>query len=170
MNLSEYQAEARKLAVYPRTHFSVIYPALGLGGEASEVLEAVLIGRPWLEIRFECGDVTWYGSSIADDLGLSLDRLDIPFDPFAHSSADRDIYAARVVIAAGKVQELVKKSVRKQLPFNRDQIGEALGKVFGSIQDLARSCEGKDESLEDIFDANIAKLKDRYQQKQVAAA
>ena len=85
MTFSEYQAEAMKTAVYPRGKYAVVYPALGLTGEAGEVAEKVKkvvrdhgadFGPEAVEaITRELGDVLWYIAAMADDLGISLDRV-----------------------------------------------------------------------------------------------
>jgi NTP pyrophosphatase (non-canonical NTP hydrolase) len=82
MLLDDYQQEARKTAAY-REQDRIIYPALGLGGEAGEVLNKVKkvlrdndgdfsIDEAY-RIADELGDVLWYVAVLADDLGISLD-------------------------------------------------------------------------------------------------
>jgi len=85
MDLKDYQAQARKTAVYP-SNSHVIYPALGLAGETGEVCEKIkkqirdkegnLKEKKFLnEIEKELGDVIWYISNLASDLRLSLDNI-----------------------------------------------------------------------------------------------
>ena len=87
MDMNDYQKEARKTAIYPKKHM-VVYPALGLAGEAGEVCETVkktirgdfAINRYKIfdvvkypeEIAKELGDVLWYLAALASDLNLSL--------------------------------------------------------------------------------------------------
>ena len=75
-DLNEYQRKAVSFAIYPDTH-KVLYPALGLCGEAGEVAEKVkkqvrdgVFNR--YEVAKELGDVLWYLSNIANDIGYSL--------------------------------------------------------------------------------------------------
>ena len=80
----EYQKAQRSLAIY-RGDLSVVYPALGLGGESGEVLEkikkvlrdnnGVFTEEKKQEIKKELGDVLWYLSDIAYFLGISLDDV-----------------------------------------------------------------------------------------------
>jgi NTP pyrophosphatase (non-canonical NTP hydrolase) len=84
VDFSEYQQLSRRTAAYPR-EASLAYPALGLAGEAGEVAEHVkkairddggLIG----EVRRaamakELGDVLWYLTQLASELGLELDEI-----------------------------------------------------------------------------------------------
>lgn len=91
LTFDEYQALARTTAVYPRmavlkpdvaSDFNLAYPALGLTGEAGEVADKVkkLIrdanGTVSDEARDslakELGDVLWYVSALASELGLQL--------------------------------------------------------------------------------------------------
>ena len=82
MNFNEYQKHARSTAIYPK-EYKVIYPALGLCGEAGEVADKIkktIRGdRPLEEvignIADELGDVLWYLAILADDLGITLDQI-----------------------------------------------------------------------------------------------
>tara|TARA_Y100001951_G_C11028207_1_gene123485 strand:+ start:186 stop:500 length:315 start_codon:yes stop_codon:yes gene_type:complete len=80
--MDSYQRVARKTVIYPRKQM-IIYPALGLAGEAGEVCEKV---KKYLRqdydldelkeiVEDELGDVLWYIANLATDLGLSLDNL-----------------------------------------------------------------------------------------------
>jgi NTP pyrophosphatase (non-canonical NTP hydrolase) len=79
MRFDEYQEEAKKTAIYP-DQYRVVYPALGLAGEAGEVAEKVKkhIRDGVLnveELKKELGDVLWYLAAIASDLDLTLDDV-----------------------------------------------------------------------------------------------
>ena len=83
-DFNAYQRSASKTAIYPIEH-RILYPALGLAGEAGEVANKVkkLIrdgpdGRPkdWREqISSEIGDVLWYCAALATDLNLTLGMI-----------------------------------------------------------------------------------------------
>jgi NTP pyrophosphatase (non-canonical NTP hydrolase) len=85
MNFEEYQAEAKQTALYPRRLNNLEYPTLGLAGEAGEVANIVKKiqrdhgGEITEEIRQklkdELGDVLWYISACADELGLTLAEI-----------------------------------------------------------------------------------------------
>lgn len=75
----EYQRKAVSFAIYPATH-KVLYPTLGLCGEAGEVAEKVKkqvrdgnFNRH--EVAKELGDVLWYLSNLANDIGYNLDEI-----------------------------------------------------------------------------------------------
>jgi len=86
MNFKEYQKKASTTAFHPKK-YSIIYPALGLGNEAGEVMGKI---KKWLRgddgkgrmnrerkeaLKEELGDVLWYLSALSSDLNLSLDGI-----------------------------------------------------------------------------------------------
>ena len=91
MNFDEYQKRSKRTVDYPRLgpiggpFVGWIYPALGLAGEAGEVEERIkklvrddrLAVTPELKDRIEkeLGDLLWYISQLASELGISLDAI-----------------------------------------------------------------------------------------------
>ncbi|TAL51192.1 hypothetical protein EPN81_00595 [Patescibacteria group bacterium] len=85
MNFSEYQNKASTTALYPNAGQNLYYPALGLGGETGEVLNKIKkvmrdhegkVTDEYREIlRGELGDVLWYVSALAQELGLDLEDI-----------------------------------------------------------------------------------------------
>ena len=85
MKFEEYQSEASRTALYPKRLSNLEYPTLGLAGEAGEVANIVKKiqrdhgGEINDEIRGklkdELGDVLWYISACADELGLTLGEI-----------------------------------------------------------------------------------------------
>lgn len=86
MRFNDYQHNAVRTAIYGAGN-KIIYPALGLGSEAGEVLgkvKKVLRDNngeftPELSAKIgeELADCLWYIAAIATDLGLSLEELAI---------------------------------------------------------------------------------------------
>lgn len=84
MTLNEYQKKALETAIYPE-QYKVIYPALGMAGEAGEVADKVkkiirdsngeITQEKALEIAKEIGDVLWYCATLGNDLGFDLDTI-----------------------------------------------------------------------------------------------
>ena len=84
LSLNEYQKGALETAVYPE-QYRVIYPALGLAGEAGEAADKVkkLIRDDHGEISdekrhaiaMEIGDVLWYCATLSHDLGYTLEDV-----------------------------------------------------------------------------------------------
>ena len=84
MTLNEYQRKALETAVYPQ-EYKVIYPALGLTGEAGECSDKVkkvirdnngkFTVEKKVEIAKEIGDVLWYCATLANDIGFDLETI-----------------------------------------------------------------------------------------------
>ena len=83
-DLDMYQQVAKTTAIYPREQ-AIIYPTLGLTGEAGEVANKVkkIIRDGTIEnhegliqeISSEIGDCLWYISVLADDIGVKLSDI-----------------------------------------------------------------------------------------------
>lgn len=80
MTFQEYEVQASKTAIYPRS-YSIIYPALGLAGEAGEVAEKVkkMVRDGHIDphaLHKEIGDCLWYLAAlchdISDEFGFDL--------------------------------------------------------------------------------------------------
>lgn len=84
MTLNEYQQKALETAIYSKD-YAVIYPALGMCGEAGEVADKVkkiirdnnqeFSPEKKIEIAKEIGDVLWYCATLAKDLGFTLEEI-----------------------------------------------------------------------------------------------
>ncbi len=85
MDFDEYQRLARMTAIYPDQGENYLYPVLGLLSEAGEVAGHIkLVVRDHdgkvdhsarQDLCCELGDVLWYLSQAAYELGLSLDDV-----------------------------------------------------------------------------------------------
>ena len=85
MTFEEYQAEASQTAHYPKRFSNLEYPTLGLTGEAGEVanvvkkiqrdFDGILTDEVRGKLKDELGDVLWYISACADELGLTLNEI-----------------------------------------------------------------------------------------------
>lgn len=88
LTLNEYQSMALETAIYPE-EFKVIYPTLGITGEAGEVSDKIkklirdkgykggLIEdvKDREDIALELGDVLWYVATLAHDIGFTLEQV-----------------------------------------------------------------------------------------------
>ena len=82
MNINTYQQEAAKTAIYKD---KLIYPTLGLAGEAGEIANKVKkilrdnSGNLQESVRedliCELGDVLWYIAALATDLNVELSEV-----------------------------------------------------------------------------------------------
>ena len=85
MDLRDYQTRSRRTAAYPDAGANIVYPTLGLAGEAGEVAEKIkklirddggVLGDERREaLGAELGDVLWYVAQVATEAGLDLDDL-----------------------------------------------------------------------------------------------
>jgi NTP pyrophosphatase (non-canonical NTP hydrolase) len=81
MDFNKYQETAVETAIYPSTH-RILYPALGMAGEAGEVankVKKIIRDGPenmpddWKDqIASEIGDVLWYCAALSNDIGIPL--------------------------------------------------------------------------------------------------
>ena len=85
-DFATYQKQAMTTAVYPgRGEGNFVYPALGLAGETGEICEklkkairdegGVISAERKMLLGKELGDVLWYISTLATELGLDLDEI-----------------------------------------------------------------------------------------------
>ena len=84
MTLNEYQKRALETAIY-LTEAKIVYPTLGLTGEAGEVADKVkkvirdFKGEFSESVRYELakelGDVLWYIAALSHDLGYTLEEI-----------------------------------------------------------------------------------------------
>lgn len=84
MTLNEYQQHALETAIYPEDR-RIVYPTLGLAGEAGEVADKVkkvirdahgeFTPEKRQEIIKEIGDVLWYCATLSRDLGYDLEEV-----------------------------------------------------------------------------------------------
>ena len=84
MTLNQYQEEALKTAIYPEDK-KIIYPTLGLTGEAGEVADKVkkvirdnnqdFTDEKKRQIALEISDVLWYCATLSHDIGYTLEDI-----------------------------------------------------------------------------------------------
>ncbi len=85
MRLSDYQRTSRKTAIYPDADTNLLYPTLGLCGEAGEVAEKIkkmirddggsLSAERRESLGNELGDVLWYLAQLATEAKLDLGEV-----------------------------------------------------------------------------------------------
>lgn len=84
MNLTEYQNEAMRTAIYPVDR-GLEYATLGLASEAGEVAgklkkvirdsDGVMSATTRADLTDELGDVLWYIAGVARELGVTLESV-----------------------------------------------------------------------------------------------
>ena len=100
MTLNEYQKKALETAVYPQ-EYKIIYPSLGLTGEAGECSDKVkkvirdnggqFTEEKRLELAKEIGDVLWYCATFANDIGYDLETIGQMNNDKLHSRQERGV-------------------------------------------------------------------------------
>jgi NTP pyrophosphatase (non-canonical NTP hydrolase) len=85
MLLSDYQRLSRRTATYPGAGDNIVYPTLGLAGEAGEVAEkvkkllrddgGVLSDERRAALGAELGDVLGYVAHVATEAGQELEEI-----------------------------------------------------------------------------------------------
>ena len=85
MTFSDFQRRSRATAVYPGAGDNLLYPTLGLCGEAGEVAEKVkkmvrddggeLTAQRRDALAAELGDVLWYVAQLATEADLDLGEV-----------------------------------------------------------------------------------------------
>ena len=100
MTLNEYQQKALETAVYPQ-EYKIIYPSLGLTGEAGECSDKVkkvirdnggqFTEEKKYELAKEIGDVLWYCATFANDIGFDLETIGQMNNDKLHSRQERGV-------------------------------------------------------------------------------
>ena len=85
MDSNDYQTEALRTAIYPNLGENLIYPTLGLVGEAGEVADkikkiirdkgGVMEDSDREKIALEVSDVCWYLAMLAYELDYTLGEI-----------------------------------------------------------------------------------------------
>ena len=87
MNINEYQKSAVSTAIYEGAGNNLIYPTLGLAGEAAEIAnkikkpirkqgyKAIFTEEQKRELAKEVGDVLWYVAVLCNELGYTMEEV-----------------------------------------------------------------------------------------------
>jgi hypothetical protein len=172
-----YEDFVAGMAFYPGAednvgHTKIIYPALGLIGEATEVLEAVTLQTSAANVIKEAGDTLFYLTTFARSLDSSLTKLFNQIQISEINTINTPIEeATNLVLTAGRTTELVKKALRDDskgssskvfehpiTPERKNLIEDSLASTLTSLIRLGLS---QGASLEEIAQSNIKKLTDR---------
>lgn len=128
--------------------------ALGLVGE---VIELYALKGTDDRVK-EAGDVAWYIAEACSTLGLEMGNL-----PFSEEdTGTHPVPLIDLLFSAGAFSEIVKKVVSHDHPFDDTMMNNALGKVLTAWR---RYCDEKGLMYNDVLNANIIKLKNRYGDK-----
>jgi NTP pyrophosphatase (non-canonical NTP hydrolase) len=163
MQAAEYQRAARTTALYPASA-TVYYTALGLVGETGVIankVKKIIRGDVTLDqrrddLKAELGDVLWYVSGLASDLGLEL--RDIAAGAMSQGTVTGDLYSMVLKLngRAGKIAEIADDwKVHGVCEHRRIIINEHLWHVINIATAIAVLLG---TTLEEVCHDNIKKL------------
>ena len=158
MHLNEYQELAHKTTNHKLPHNErLLVSALGLVGEAVEVLEAVHdYDLTPDKLRKELGDVAWYVADIGTGLSIPMGIL----EPSGYSGVYMPASARNLAVHAKNASELLKKHLGHGHTLDRELLCSHLRAVMRELCRLA-TVEGVG-GLTSVLQANIDKLRERY--------
>lgn len=147
--LNEYQNWTRLTAQYDKLSY---YQVFGLIGEAGEFVQALYHG-PQERVIKEAGDVLWYISRGADDIGIKLqDCFDCPVQTEMFGGAI-DMFLGEVCVLA----ELAKRVIREGT-FDKGKWWHQYNRIAHCYEMLTRS---RSLDIHEIIGTNVFKLEDR---------
>lgn len=190
MTFGDFQAEAARTGgtdLRPdRQMQGLVCAALGLAGEAAEVLSGALFPNTITGSDFaqEIGDVLWCAAHLCNVLGWRLSGVTAPdmasvapvsrrWDTIRdfhedHCLASRGMenesdssarasYAARVMLCAGSIADAVKKAACHGQPLERH-----LPAINRDLNSLVLTCEAAGVRLDGAARLNVEKMRKRY--------
>jgi NTP pyrophosphatase (non-canonical NTP hydrolase) len=194
MTFGDFQVEAARTGgtdLQPdRQMQGLVCAALGLAGEAAEVLSGALFPNTTRGNDFaqEVGDVLWYAAHLCNVLGWRLSGVTAPdtangvptsrrWDTIRdfhddHCLASRSLgnestsgtmvsYAARVVVCAGGIADAVKKAACHGQPLEAHL--PAINRDLNSLMvNLVLTCEAAGVRLDGPARLNVEKMRKRY--------
>lgn len=171
INYNEYQQQALSTAIYPVDR-EVDYTIIGLGSEIGELAEVYGDAKKTFygqlktaaDIKAalaECGDICWYVAAAADALGLNLDWVLKQAQTDIHH-VGKGLTLVDMVVAHGKIQGLLKKSIRDNNGYlttdHEEAIAAELCHIWNHNQQFIYLLGG---TLDGVLAANLNKLADR---------
>lgn len=150
-DLDMYQNQAVTLAVY-KGDVAIAYPCLGLLEEIGELLECKT-DTPDLLIK-EMGDVMWYASALAHDLGIRLSEC--WDEPKVQLIPDVEALYKNAFRCAGRVKKILRGDDGRE-----DKVKEVRGLVGDIVRRIEVLAAQYGSSLEEVCETNLEKLFDR---------
>lgn len=170
MDYNDFQQQALTTAIYPVDR-EVDYTIVGLGSEIGELAEVYaeakkgfygkLNGEDTKEALSECGDIFWYVAATADALKLNLDWVLKQTTTELHH-VSKGLTLVDMVVAHGKIQGILKKSIRDNSGFLNDEheslIAAQLCHIWNHTAQFIYLLGGTENG---VMNANLNKLADR---------
>jgi NTP pyrophosphatase (non-canonical NTP hydrolase) len=161
MTLRDYQlAAARTIPEGMSPDDLALTAALGLCGEAAEVLAAFLAPDPTGTERIaELGDVLWYCAALMTAFGADLEDVVGSQDPPLTLAREWRWHSDQLITAAGGIAELVKKHRFHGRTLHRSGVLTRIVAIVGAVRGLAAHV-GSD--IPAVCAANVEKLRLRH--------
>lgn len=161
---NKYQAEALTTAVYPLER-ELDYTILGLCSEVADVAELVWIFTlPSPELKSELGDCYWYVAAVADAIHEPLQQVWEMRDETRDSGHKPNLLTAELVVQAGLLAGLLKKSIRDDEGVVSSQRRASMIASLATIMLLLEKlCEAVDTTAHAVTQGNLNRLADRKQ-------
>ena len=171
MDFNDYQQQALTTAIYPVDR-EVDYTIIGLGSEIGELAEVYAASKKSFygtfktekdtkEALSELGDVLWYVAATADALNLQLDWVTKQATTPVHH-VSKGLTLVDMVVAHGKIQGILKKSIRDNGGFlstvHEELIATELCHIWNHSAQFIYLLGG---TLDGVLAANLNKLADR---------
>ncbi len=174
MNFSVYQQEALKTALYPNVGSNILYPMLGLMGEAGEVSgklskvirddNGVITPQRRDAIKSELGDILWFMATVCQEANLDMGTLYILAKAaiFNVESAGLFVLNFRLFQQVSHMSLLVERHIYVS-PESTDSL-EPLGTDMTMLLvNMIEICTACSLDIEQVAQANLEKLTSRQQ-------
>jgi hypothetical protein len=180
ISFEEYRKTAQLTAVYPGKGENILYPALGLCGEAAELYEKYCQCPDWSinegritkdencrealqdEIELvlkECGDWLWYATDIATELNIHIEGVwEKPCNLHIIPGESLSDYILDLCYYSGKVAEEAKKQFRDDKKIDMDVIIETICVGINIIKRVSNIYSSSDKGIYIVAHMNNEKL------------
>lgn len=163
MTPEQYDLSVSKRFMKNGVEPELIFPTLGLCGEAGEVYTALRMGCTDEELMKELGDVAWYVAACAKKLGSSYAEASaeasLGFSCRVKSVQEDEEEAAALMAEACAFADMVKKAAWHGVEINKQAALNELVRVLRGVYTLAHS---NYMTMEKVLQANHDKLEKRY--------
>lgn len=181
MSFTSYQQEAMKTALYPNIGNNILYPMLGLMGEAGEVSGKIskilrddngtLTPDRRLELKDELGDIVWFIAAVCQEANLDMGALYL----LAQSSSidlektwkakDDTLFKLNFKLfqQVSHMSMLVEQSIYTPPKENVDLLAPLATDMVLLLADMIDMCTACSLNIEEVAQRNLEKLASRQE-------
>lgn len=144
----------------PQAKMELLHAALGVAGEAAELIAALddPRGVDWINVAEEIGDYVWFLAMLTRHLDLRVDEAELATEalsPARASSPPHMALAKALTRHAGEIVDTIKRWVIYQAELDRQRLEAEVLEAWYMATSAATVAGW---SLDSITDTNIAKL------------